>query len=115
MSVEFRITKDTATPLLQRMQENVMVATRTKLNVGARAPYAKYPEYGTRRMAPRPYLRPAIDANRQELAKAFRDAVLFGDVVSSLNIVGSSIKSLATVLAPVRTGFLRSTIYYEVI
>lgn len=41
---------------------------------GAGAPYASFVEFGTMRMAARPYLRPAMDANQQKLL----DAILVG-------------------------------------
>jgi HK97 gp10 family phage protein len=46
------------------------------LEVGAEADYATYVELGTRCMAARPYLRPAVDAFQERLLEAVRDGVL---------------------------------------
>lgn len=49
--------------------------------VGTPVDYAVYPEFGTRKMFPRPYLRPAIDIEakgaplREAMARAFFDSV----------------------------------------
>jgi HK97 gp10 family phage protein len=45
-----------------------------ELEFGADADYASYIEMGTYRMAPRPYLRPALDANQQKIL----DAIMTG-------------------------------------
>jgi len=39
---------------------------------GATAPYASYVEFGTRYMAPRPYLRPALDSYLPKLMAAIK-------------------------------------------
>jgi HK97 gp10 family phage protein len=44
------------------------------LEFGATADYASYNEFGTWRMAPQPFIRPALDANQQKIL----DAVLTG-------------------------------------
>lgn len=43
--------------------------------VTSRAPYAAHLEYGTSRMAPRPYMRPAVERNRDDVTRAVGDAV----------------------------------------
>lgn len=43
--------------------------------VAAGTEYAAYLEYGTSRMAPRPYMRPALEAARQPFIEATREAV----------------------------------------
>ncbi len=43
---------------------------------GATAPYAPYVEFGTSRMAPRPFIRPAFDANQQRILDALLAGVL---------------------------------------
>lgn len=43
--------------------------------VTSRAPYAADLEYGTSRMAPRPYMRPAVERNRDDVTRAVGDAV----------------------------------------
>jgi HK97 gp10 family phage protein len=44
------------------------------MDFGATADYAGYIEFGTRRMAAQPFIRPALDANQQKLL----DAMLLG-------------------------------------
>jgi len=44
------------------------------LDFGAEADYAAYVEFGTSRMPPRPYLRPALDGSSQKIL----DAILVG-------------------------------------
>lgn len=43
------------------------------LHVGTNVKYAAYQEYGTRKMAAQPYLRPALDNNRKEVREIFAD------------------------------------------
>jgi len=50
------------------------------LEFGATADYALYNEFGTSRMAPQPFIRPALDANQQKLLDAIR--------VGALNALG---------------------------
>jgi HK97 gp10 family phage protein len=50
------------------------------LEFGATAGYASYNEFGTWRMAPQPFIRPALDANQQKLLDAIR--------VGALNALG---------------------------
>ena len=54
-----------------------VVAGGKIINPKTRRPvdYAAYPEYGTSRMAPRPYLRPALEQNRPLLRKALMDGL----------------------------------------
>jgi HK97 gp10 family phage protein len=51
-------------------------ASPTQLAVGAAAPYALYVEFGTRRMAARPYIRPAVFAKIGELQRMIASAVV---------------------------------------
>ncbi len=44
--------------------------------VGTKVHYAPYIEYGTRKMAPRAYLRPAYLEHEQDIRKMIHDAVL---------------------------------------
>jgi HK97 gp10 family phage protein len=44
------------------------------MDFGATADYASFNEFGTRRMAAQPFIRPALDANQQRLL----DAMLLG-------------------------------------
>ena len=43
--------------------------------VGTAVEYAVYQEFGTSRMAARPWLRPAVDEHHAEIRKAFADAL----------------------------------------
>lgn len=43
--------------------------------VVSRAPYAAHLEYGTSRMQPRPYMRPATERNRDEVTRMVGEAV----------------------------------------
>jgi len=99
LRITIKITKDTATPLLERIKQALGLAAQTRLRLGAKAGYAKYVEFGTRRMHAEPFIRPALDAYFSDLVEAIAEGVLTGDVMS---------------LCPVETGFLRSTIYHEV-
>ena len=47
------------------------------VSVGAAAPYAQALEYGTRRMAPRPFLRPSLAEMEEEIARIFKVALSF--------------------------------------
>lgn len=46
-----------------------------KVEVSSNAPYAAYLEFGTSRIAERPYMRPATDRKRQEVIDGVRAAV----------------------------------------
>jgi len=45
------------------------------VTVTSRAPYAAHLEYGTSRMEPRPYMRPATERNRDDVTRAVGEAV----------------------------------------
>jgi len=45
-------------------------ATGLVLDFGATADYASYNEFGTRRMSPQPFIRPALDAGSQKILEA---------------------------------------------
>ncbi len=47
-------------------------ATGLVLDFGATADYASYNEFGTWRMLPQPFMRPALDASEQRLLDAIR-------------------------------------------
>jgi HK97 gp10 family phage protein len=47
-------------------------ATGLVLDFGATADYASYNEFGTSRMSPQPFIRPALDASEQRLLDAIR-------------------------------------------
>ena len=44
----------------------------TNPKTGLKVNYASFVEYGTRKMAPRPYMRPAIEKHKAELPKMYR-------------------------------------------
>jgi HK97 gp10 family phage protein len=46
------------------------------VEVGAEAHYASYVEWGTPRMAPQPYLRPAIDSQLPEIEDRMKAALM---------------------------------------
>lgn len=43
--------------------------------VGSKVEYASYQEYGTRYQKGKPYLRPAVEKNRNRLVKLFEDGI----------------------------------------
>jgi len=45
-------------------------------DVSATAPYAGFVEFGTRRMAPRPYMRPALDSHIFQIERAVLDSLM---------------------------------------
>lgn len=48
---------------------------RTVIEIGTDVEYAAYMEFGTARIAPRPYLRPALDENRPGVVRDIRLAM----------------------------------------
>ena len=54
---------------------NVDDVTPTEAVLGVGAEYAEYLEFGTSRMEARPFLRPAMDENENEILAAVRDTV----------------------------------------
>jgi HK97 gp10 family phage protein len=61
--------------LQSTIYHNVDPASLT-LELGATADYASYVEFGTRRMAAEPYIRPAFDAGQETLVQALALGVL---------------------------------------
>jgi len=45
------------------------------VSITSKAPYAGFLEYGTSRMAPRPYMRPSTERNRDDVARLVGEAV----------------------------------------
>jgi HK97 gp10 family phage protein len=76
------------TALLANNIEAVLVAP-LKAEVSSRAPYAAALEYGTSKMAERPYMRPAVAKTKAEVSRLLNVAV--GDVVR-----GGRARSLST-------------------
>lgn len=62
------------THTLDRQIETTQVEP-LKVRVSSNAPYSKFLEYGTSRMAARPFMMPALRANRREVTRLVRDAV----------------------------------------
>lgn len=54
---------------------NTVVVGPLRVNVEATAPYAGYLEFGTSRMAERPFMRPAAEKKRPEAVELIRRAV----------------------------------------
>ncbi|HXI16799.1 MAG TPA: hypothetical protein VNM48_10525, partial [Chloroflexota bacterium] len=88
----------------------------TAIRIGASAPYASYVERGTRRMKARPFLAPAAALAERSLKRLLVRALPRGEKasVAALTRVAEDMKSTAQGLAPVRTGNLRSSLYYRV-
>jgi len=99
---------------LGRLAEGAEAAGRTTIRVGATAPYAGYVERGTRRMRARPFLAPALATAERSLKGRLVAALPKGAQAAAAAMlgVGSEVKVTAQRLAPVRTGNLRSSIYY---
>ena len=53
----------------------VFDVTPTLATIGTNAEYAEHLEYGTSRMEPRPFMRPAVDEHEAEIIAAVTDAV----------------------------------------
>lgn len=51
-----------------------METTRSEVFVGSTVPYAQWLEFGTSRMAARPWLVPALEAKRRDIERLFREA-----------------------------------------
>jgi len=46
---------------------------KDEATVGTNVNYAQFVEYGTKRMKAQPFMRPAVDKNRKNLIKLYRD------------------------------------------
>ncbi len=55
-------------------ETTVRTPTRAVVSVGPHVDYAVYLEFGTRRMAPRPFLRPAFETKQQEALEGMKKA-----------------------------------------
>jgi HK97 gp10 family phage protein len=53
----------------------VFEVTPERAIIGTNAEYAEHLEFGTSRMEPRPYMRPALDEHAHEIVAAIEDAV----------------------------------------
>lgn len=113
-SWSMQIIADTASPALARYAQQFREAGQAKMEFGARAHYALFVEIGTRRMAARPFMRPALDGTQQKLLDAILIGALNGNVLAELDAVGQDMEDLARSIVPVATGFLRDSIYHTV-
>lgn len=108
------ILADTATPALRQFAGELQEAARHKLQFGASADYASFVEFGTRHMVARSFIRPAFDANQQKLLDAMLVGALNGTMVGELDVVGADMVDHARSIVPVRSGFLRDSIFHAV-
>ena len=106
------IVQDTATSLMQKVAGQIEAA-QVALELGATADYAPFVELGTRFMRAQPFIRPAFDANVEKFKHAILMGALNGNAIAQAEAVGVDMIGLAREIVPVRTGFLRSTIYYR--
>lgn len=113
-SITVVIESDTASPMLNSILQSLGIAKAARLTLGATAPYAGYVEFGTRRMAAEPYIRPSVDAYTQQVVEAFANGLMTGEILQNLEMVGAEMEAMARSIVPVDTGFLRSTIYHLV-
>jgi len=49
--------------------------SKNEVRVGTNVEYAIHQEYGTKKMAARPYLRPALDENRDKILAKFKQVI----------------------------------------
>jgi hypothetical protein len=105
---------ETVTPILQNLKQQAAAAGNVHLHVGATAGYAFFVEFGTRRMAAEPFIRPAVDAYFSQLVDGIKNGFFTEDVLAAFEEGGSNMETMAQSICPVRTGFLRSTIYHTV-
>ena len=54
---------------------NFKVDSADEARVGTNVEYAPYVEYGTRKMAAQPYLRPALDNNKKQIENMIKEAI----------------------------------------
>lgn len=64
-----------------KLRASIAIRREGQLNtpvfyVGTLVPYAIFVEYGTRKQAAQPYLRPALNERRQQILQTLRDNVL---------------------------------------
>lgn len=75
--------------------------------------YGIYQEMGTSRMIAHPFMKPALEAVRPGLAKAFRQAFTSDQAEAVVEKAARDVERLAKVHAPVDTGALRNSIHVE--
>lgn len=57
------------------IETEIVASDPPTVTVTSRAPYAAHLEYGTSKMAPRPYMRPSVEKNRKRVAQLVGEAV----------------------------------------
>jgi hypothetical protein len=84
-----------------------------RLSIGATAPYAGYVHEGTSRMAARPFLSLAITRHAAEFERDVAEAIPDGPqaVMRAITNNGRTVLDAARAEAPVRTGYLRGSLY----
>lgn len=75
--------------------------------VGSPLEYSKYQEFGTRFHPPQPYLRPATEQTKANLAQIIARS---DDFESAMEDIAGEIRDEAKARAPVRTGRLQESI-----
>lgn len=100
---------------LHAHRESVEAIEKMELALGASAPYAGYVHGGTSRMPPRPFLSNAIQKNLADLQLAIVRAIPKGDqeTVKAILRGANDIVDDAREEAPVRTGYLRGSLYVK--
>ena len=58
-----------------RSSINFKVESEDEARVGTNVDYAPHVEFGTKKMSAQPYLRPALDNNRNQIEKMIADAI----------------------------------------
>lgn len=98
---------------LAQWQAGAEVVGRTSIRLVADVGYAPFVEYGTRRMAARPFLRPALAAAEASLRGRLVAALPKGAQPTAAALLGIANDALAVAqrLVPVKTGNLRRSLH----
>lgn len=75
--------------------------------VGSPLEYSKYQEFGTRFHPPQPYLRPATEQTKANLAQIIAQS---DDFETAMENIAEEVRDAAKARAPVRTGALQESI-----
>jgi hypothetical protein len=100
---------------LKDHREGAQVIGRLDAAIGASAPYAGYVHGGTSRMPARPFLSNAIAKNAPRFEQELADAVPKGGTATARALLTGTNQILddARAEAPVRTGYLRGSLYVK--
>jgi hypothetical protein len=98
---------------LERLRGGAEAVGRTRIAVGATAPWARFQESGTRFMRGRVFLRRGLEAVEGRITGRLVAALPQGaqPAAAALFGLGQQAAGIARGLAPVRTGALRASIY----